>query len=122
MLRLVLPSLGEAEDLRSDFEVYFEGIDQWNEPGEKLKMNGMIRVGVQGLAVSKLHDAAEFIALGSRREVGSDVGFEDGGDLEMELVDLVVSALFLSFCGSGFPVETKSVDDHGGIVIGPRGS
>ena len=79
-------------------------------------------VGIQRITVCKLHDAAELVALGSGREVGSDVGFEDAGNLGVELADLVVGALFLSFGGSGFPAETKSVDDHGGIVIGLCGS
>jgi hypothetical protein len=37
----------------------------------------------------------------------------------MESADLVVGSLFLSFGSSGFPAKTKSVDDHGSIVIWP---
>jgi hypothetical protein len=32
--------------LGSDFEVYFQGIDEGNEPGKKLKVDGMVCVGV----------------------------------------------------------------------------
>jgi hypothetical protein len=126
LLRLVLSRLSGAyradPGRGSDFEVNFEGFDQWNKPGEKLEMDRVGCVGIQRITVRKLHDAAELITLGSRREVGSDVGFEDAWNLGVELVDLVVGALFLSFGGSGFPTETKSVDDHGGIVIGLCGS
>ena len=93
-------------DWGSDFEVYFEGFDQWNEPGEKLEMDRVRCVGIQRIMVCKLHDAAELITLGSRREVGSDVGFEDAGNLGVEFVDFVVGSLFLSFGGSGFPAKT----------------
>ena len=126
LLRLVLSRLNGTYRAKSgrgsDFEVYFEGFDQWNEPGEKLEMDRVRCVGIQRIMVCKLHDAAELITLGSRREVGSDVGFEDAGNLGVEFVDFVVGSLFLSFGGSGFPAKTKSVDDHEGIVIWPRGS
>jgi len=37
----------------------------------------------------------------------------------MEFADLVVSSLFLSVGGVGFPAEAEGVNDHAGIVIWP---
>ena len=47
----------------SEFEVYLHRIDQRQEPGEELLVDGMGVVGVVCGAVGELHNAAEFIAL-----------------------------------------------------------
>ena len=73
-------------------------------------------VGVHCAAIGELQDTTELIALGSGRKVGSDVGFEDGRDLQVEGADLVVGALFLGLGGFGLPAEAEGVNDHTAIV------
>lgn len=47
----------------SEFEVDLHGVNERQEPGEELLVDGVSVVGVVGSAVGELHDAAELIVL-----------------------------------------------------------
>src|SRR5258707_5085223 len=53
----------------SEFEVYLHGVDERQEPGEELLVDGMSVVGIVSGAVGELHDTAELIALAAGRGV-----------------------------------------------------
>ena len=55
--------MGRVIGPRLEFEVYFHGIDERQEPGEELLVDGMSVVGVVCGAVGELHETAELIAL-----------------------------------------------------------
>lgn len=46
-----------------DGEVDFHRVDEGQEPGEELLVDGVGVVGLEGGAVGELHDAAELVAL-----------------------------------------------------------
>ena len=111
------PEVGDvAAGLR--FEVDLDRIDERDEPGEELEMDGMSVICLHCGAVGELHDAGKLVALGSGGEVDADVRLEDARDLGVEAADRVVGALLLRLCGAGFPSKEEGVDDHAVIVVG----
>lgn len=100
----------------SGFEVYFEGIDEGEEPGEEFLVDGVAVVGVEGGAGLELHDSSELVALRSRRDVDADEGFNEAGDLALKGADLADDMLLLILGDGGLPPEGEGVDDHAEIV------
>jgi hypothetical protein len=101
----------------SEFEVYLHGVDERQEPGEELLVDGMSVVGVEGGAVGELHEAAELIALAAGRRVEAGGRIENARDSGFEAVDLFEDALLLLFGDALFPAEGEHVDEHGNSVL-----
>jgi hypothetical protein len=75
-------------------------------------MNGMTVVSVAGGGVGEFHGAAEFVALSAGRNVEADPGFEDFGDLLLELADFGNDLVFLRHSDVGLKSKRKHVDEH----------
>ena len=123
----LLPSrYGEGRQSRSDemgsgggleFEVYFEGIDERHQPGEKFLVDGVVVVGIEGGTVGEFHDPAQFVTLGAWRDVRADEGFYEAGDLALQGADFGDDARLLLGGDAGFPAEGEGMDDHGNSVL-----
>src|SRR3982074_247481 len=96
-----------------EVEVQFHGIDEGQEPGEELLVDGMGVVSIVCSAVGELHDAAELIALAAGGSVKAGGGIQDAGNVLLETVDLVEDALLLLPGDCWLPAEREHVDEHG---------
>ena len=90
-----------------EFEVYFEGIDEWHQPGEKFLVDGVVVVGIEGGTVGEFHDSSQFVTLGAWRDVRADEGFYEAGDLALQGADFGDDADFCSAVTLGFQRKAK---------------
>jgi hypothetical protein len=84
-----------------------------------LLVDGVVRVGFEGGAIGKFHDAAKVVSLRARGEVEAGIGFEEIRDLALERLNFGLDTLLLSVSGIGFPAEVEGMDDHADIVVEP---
>ena len=75
-------------------------------------MDGMAAVRLERLPVAELHYSAEFVALRSRRDVLSDPGFDEAGNLTLQLPDFCNHVMFLLGGHSRFPAKGEGMDEH----------
>ena len=79
-------------------------------------MDGVGIVGVEGGAVSELHEAAKPVALCAGRTVKAGGRVQDTGDLSLQSGYLFEYALLLLLGDAWFPAEGEHVDEHGDSV------
>jgi hypothetical protein len=106
---------------RSGLEVDLDRIDERDEPGEKLEMDGMSGVGVQCRAVRELHYTGELMPLGTWGKVDADIRLENARNLNVKAADRILGALRLCVCDTRFPSKEEGMDDHAAIVVGLPG-
>jgi len=80
----------------------------------------MLNVCAQRGFVFELHDAAEGVALSSRRDVWADVGLEESGNYALEGEDVFSGSFDLSVGCAGLPLKGEDVEDGGGMGLGVR--
>ena len=83
-------------------------------------MNGMCVVALARGRVSEFHGAAKFVTLAARRDVQTNPGFEDLGDLIPELADFRDDLIFLAAGDIWFEAKHKHVNEHGGFSLVER--
>ena len=98
--------------LKSEFEVDLEWIDKRHQPGKQLLVDGMAVVGVEGCPVSELHHATKLVSLRTRRDIRSDEGFDEAGDLALQSAYLLNDMLLPIVGDARLPPEGKCMDDH----------
>lgn len=76
-------------------------------------MDRMFAIGVEVGLVRELHDSAQFVPLGTGREVDACQGFEEAWDLALECTNFGKDAIFLVLRDAGLPAKGKGVNDHG---------
>lgn len=77
----------------------------------------MLKIGFKRRLVFELHDAAEGIALSSRRDVWAHVGLKQSGDHALEGGDFTSGSILLSVGCPGFPLKCEGVKDSGGLGL-----
>ena len=78
-------------------------------------MHGMRSVGIQRGVIGELHHPSQLVALGARRNIYPDRGFQQARDLPLQLAYFRDDALFLFFRDPGFPAKGEHVDEHCGV-------
>jgi len=77
----------------------------------------MSRIGIHRRTVRELHYSGELVPQGTRGEVHPHIRLKNARDLALQSADLVLSALFLRLCDTGFPSKEEGVDDHAAIIV-----
>ena len=72
-------------------------------------MRGMLHVRVKRGLILELHDAAERVALPSRRNVRPYVGLQESGDLPLESSDVFGGSFLLGLRCIGLPAKGEYV-------------
>ena len=111
-IRFRLSSYSSCLQLRSDFEINLERIDERHQPVKQLQVHRMCVVGLKRSAVLELHDTAELIPLRTGRDIDAHRGLEHARDLSLQRSDLIDGALLLVVGYVRFPAEGKRMDDH----------
>jgi hypothetical protein len=77
-------------------------------------MHGVTVVRFEPRLTLEFHDAADRVALSTRRNVFAYVGFENARDVIFQRTDFTDHAVLLRFGDAGFQSKSEHVNEHGG--------